>query len=51
MQQSTFFKYTYLQVLKGAAFMPLPYGFIQTPDSRIIVDPQKANIVRSISPA
>lgn len=28
--------------------MPLPYGFIQTPDSRIIVDPQKANIVRSI---
>ncbi len=28
--------------------MPLPYGFIQTPDSRIIVDPPKANIVRSI---
>lgn len=28
--------------------MPLPYGFVQTPDSRIIVDPQKANIVRSI---
>ena len=28
--------------------MPLPYGFIQTPDSRIIVDPEKANIVRTI---
>lgn len=28
--------------------MPLPYGFMQTPDNRIIVDPQKANIVRSI---
>ena len=28
--------------------MPLPYGFIQTPDSRIIVDSEKANIVRTI---
>ena len=28
--------------------MPLPYGFMEAPDSRIIVDPQKANIVRSI---
>lgn len=28
--------------------MPLPYGFIQAPDSRIIVDPEKANIVRTI---
>lgn len=28
--------------------MPLPYGFMQTPDSRIIVDPEKANIVRTI---
>lgn len=28
--------------------MSLPYGFMQTPDSRIIVNPPKANIVRSI---
>ena len=28
--------------------MPLPYGFIQTPDSRIIVDSPKANIVKTI---
>lgn len=28
--------------------MPLPYGFIQAPDSRIIVDPEKANIVKTI---
>lgn len=28
--------------------MPLPYGFMQVPDSRIIVDPEKANIVRTI---
>jgi len=28
--------------------MPLPYGFMQVPDGRIIVDPEKANIVRTI---
>ena len=28
--------------------MPFPYGFMQTPDSHIIVDPEKANIVRII---
>ena len=28
--------------------MPLPYGFMLAPDSHIIVDPEKANIVRTI---
>ena len=28
--------------------MPLPYGFMRASDSHIILDPQKANIVKTI---